>query len=82
MEKQNYLQCLSIMQQLEGKWYRGNDGLYYFYKPEEIPQEGIDAANALNENYIEGIKEWNRFIEIGGTVSDEEDNFEEFIEEN
>lgn len=80
MERQNYLQCLSIMNKLEGKWYRGNDGLYYFYKPEEMPQEAIEAANALNENYIEGMKEYNRFIEIGGTSNDEEDNFEEYEE--
>lgn len=80
MEREKYLQCLSIMAELEGQWYRGNDGLYYFYKPEEMSQKAIEVANVLNENYIEGMKEWNRFIEIGGTSNDEEDNFEDYLE--
>lgn len=76
MERETYLNCLSIMAKLEGQWYRGNDGLYYFYKPEEMSPEAIEAANVLNENYIEGMKEWNRYTEMSG------DSIEEFeIEE-
>ena len=44
MERQELLDCFAIMNSLEGKWSRNDQGLYYFYNPEEIPPEGIKAA--------------------------------------
>ena len=77
MEKQELLNCFKIMDSLKGKWSRNDEGLYCFYNPEEIPPEGIKAAEMLNENYIAASKEWEQYIKSGGNEVVEFEVFED-----
>ena len=66
MTREEYLKCLSIMADLEGQWYRDEDGLYMFHDETQVSDEAKRAAELLNENYIEATREWERFVEMYG----------------
>ena len=66
MEREELIKYTNIMIDLEGQWFRDRQGLYQFYKPEEMSPEAIEAADKLNENYIAAKREWDRYIEMYG----------------
>ena len=79
MEREEYLKCLSIMAELEGQWYRDEEGAYKFFHPEEVSPEAIRAAELLTENDRLADETWEKFMEMygGGTFEDEYTDDEE-----
>ena len=82
MEREKYFECLIIMTELDGQWYRDREGLYQFYKPEEMSSEAIEAAKMLNENYVAATEEWNRYLEMYEHNSFEDEYDDEDDENN
>ena len=77
MEREEYLKCLSIMAELEGQWYKDNDGSYKFYHPEKMTSEAIRAAKILTENDKKADATWDKFIQMNGNDLSFEDEYDD-----
>ncbi|MCR4661659.1 MAG: hypothetical protein K5765_06660 [Clostridia bacterium] len=77
MEKEEYLDCLRIMAELEGQWYIDEEGIYKFFHPEQVSPKAIRAAELLTENDKEADDIWDKFIEMYGASSFEDEYTDE-----